>query len=354
MKFSFSLKQLLECAGEYSLRGDGPERIEGIAALDKAGAGDLSFLGNSKYRSQVPGSKASVILLPLDYEENPQQKGQCYVLVENPSFVLAKICGWIEKQLRPRPEAGIHPSAVVAAGAQISSDAHIGPFCQIECDAIVERGAVLVGHNYVGRGAHIGEDCWIAPRAVVMDYCQLGKRVILQPGCVIGSDGYGYETRKGVHEKVPQIGAVILSDDVEIGANTTIDRARFDQTIIGPGTKLDNLVQIGHNVATGRGCLIVGQAGIAGSTKLGDYVIVGGQVGMAGHLNIGSGSKIASQSGVPGDLPPNSFVRGTPSEPYALEQRLLVLRRRLPEFFKRLSALEEKVHSLESQSTSSC
>ncbi len=354
MKYSFPLRQLLEYAGEYDLRGNGPEQITGIAALDKAGPGDLSFLGNSKYRSLVADSKASFLLLPKDYEGTPRQEGQCYLLVDSPSLVLAKVCGLIEKQLRPRPEAGIHPSAVIAASAQIAADAHIGPFCQIESDAMIENGAVLVGHNHIGRGARIGEESWLAPRAVVMDYCQLGKRVILQPGCVIGSDGYGYETRNGVHEKVPQIGAVILSDDVEIGANTTIDRARFEQTVIGPGTKLDNLVQIGHNVATGRGCLIVGQAGIAGSTRLGDYVIIGGQVGMAGHLNIGSGSKIASQSGVPGDLPPNSFVRGTPSEPYALEQRLLVLRRRLPEFFKRLSALEEKVHSLESQSSSPC
>ncbi len=342
MKYSFPLDQLLECVGTCELRGNGPEWVSGIASLDKAGPGDLSFLGNSKYRNQVAGCKASFILLPSDYSEPPQD-GQYHILVANPSLSLAQICGLIETRLRPRPAAGIHPSSVIAASAQISDSAHIGPFCQIEEDVVVESGVVLTGHNYIGRGSRIGCDSRLAPRALVMDYCQLGHRVVLQPGVVIGSDGYGYEFRNGVHEKVPQIGGVVLCDDVEIGANTTIDRARFEQTTIGTGSKLDNLVQIGHNVITGRGCLIVGQTGIAGSTKLGDYVIVGGQVGMAGHLNIGAGSKIASQSGVAGDLPPNSFVRGTPAEPYALEQRLLVLRRHLPDFFKRLAALEEKV-----------
>lgn len=326
--------------------------VSGIASLDKAQEGDLSFLGNSRYRNQVAHTQASFLLLPQGFEGEPNPN-QIFILTENPSLALAKICRLIESGLRPRPAPGIHPSAVIAEDAQVSPEAHIGPLCQIESGAVIASGVVLAGQNYIGQSSAIGQDCWLSPRSVVMDYCQLGKRVTLQPGSIIGSEGFGFETRNGVHEKVPQIGGVILEDDVDIGANTTIDRARFDQTIIGAGTKIDNLVQIAHNVVIGRGCVIAGQAGISGSTRLDDYVVLGGQVGLAGHIHIGKGTKIAAQSGVPSDLPAGSFVRGSPAEPYFQEQKLLVLRRRLPEFFKRLSALEEQLQNSQGFSSSS-
>jgi UDP-3-O-[3-hydroxymyristoyl] glucosamine N-acyltransferase len=180
------------------------------------------------------------------------------------------------------------------------------------------------------------------PGVVVQAECTLGRRVRLHPGVVIGSDGFGYEFVAGRHEKVPQVGTVVVGDDVEIGANTTIDRSRFEQTSIGEGTKIDNLVQVGHNVVIGKHCMICAQVGIAGSVTLGDYVVVGGQVGLAGHLTVGSGAMIAAKSGVKDDIPPKTSVWGSPSLPILLEQKLVILRGRLPELFKRVDALEKK------------
>jgi UDP-3-O-[3-hydroxymyristoyl] glucosamine N-acyltransferase len=177
---------------------------------------------------------------------------------------------------------------------------------------------------------------------VVSAECTVGRRVRLHPGVVIGADGFGYDTVKGRHEKVPQVGTVVIGDDVEVGANSTIDRSRFERTVIGEGTKIDNLVQIGHNVVIGKHCLLCGQVGVSGSTTLGDYVFVAGQCGIAGHLTIGTGAKIAAQSGVMDDIPAKTTVWGSPSMPLLLEQKLTILRNRLPELFKRVDALEKK------------
>jgi UDP-3-O-[3-hydroxymyristoyl] glucosamine N-acyltransferase len=195
---------------------------------------------------------------------------------------------------------------------------------------------------FVGRGSFVGEDCWLMAGVVVSAECTVGKRVRLHPGVVIGADGFGYELAKGRHEKVPQVGTVVLGDDVEVGANSTIDRSRFEKTAVGEGTKIDNLVQIGHNVVIGSHCLLCGQVGIAGSTTLGDYVVVGGQCGVAGHLNVGSGAMIAAHSGVKDDIPAKTTVWGSPSLPLLLEQKLTILRNRLPELFKRVGELEKK------------
>lgn len=192
----------------------------------------------------------------------------------------------------------------------------IGPNVSICEGAVIGDGAVLQGNNYVGRFAKIGEDSFLFPTAVVMDYCELGKRVRLQPGAVIGSDGYGYVFVDGKHVKVPQVGKVVVEDDAEIGANTCIDRARFETTLVGAGTKIDNLVQVAHNVQIGKGALLVSQVGISGSTSVGDFAVLGGQVGVAGHLKIGAGAMIGGQSGVNGDIPPKSYMRGTPPRPY--------------------------------------
>jgi UDP-3-O-[3-hydroxymyristoyl] glucosamine N-acyltransferase len=198
----------------------------------------------------------------------------------------------------------------------------------------------LQAQVFLGRNASVGDDAWLMPRVSVAAECVVKNRVRLQPGVVVGSDGFGYEFVAGRHEKVPQVGRVVIEDDVEIGANSTLDRARFSETIVGEGTKIDNLVQIAHNVVIGRHCLICAQAGISGSTTLEDYVIVGGQAGLAGHLTVGRGSKIDGQTGVNADLAAGSFVKGTPCLPYGLEQRINVLRQRLPELFKRVAVLE--------------
>lgn len=351
MQLRLSLKKLASELEGARIEGNTALPITGIATLGSAQAGDLSFLGNKKYKTEVPDCKASVILLPEDYAGAPSEN-QAYLRVENPSLALAKICRGIEANLWTAPESVIHPSAI------IHRTAIVHPSCSIGASVVIEEGARIAAHSVIAAGVHIGrhvqigEHCLIMPKTAIMDYCEIGNRVRLQPGVVIGSDGFGYETVNGVHQKVPQIGRVVIEDDVEIGANTTIDRARFGATLIGEGTKIDNLVQIGHNVVTGKHCIIVSQVGISGSTTLEDYVVLAGQVGIAGHLRIGKGSQVGAQSGLNHDLEPGSYVRGTPVYPYMLAHKIDILKKRLPDLFKRVSALEEHLtHALPTNTT---
>jgi UDP-3-O-[3-hydroxymyristoyl] glucosamine N-acyltransferase len=242
--------------------------------------------------------------------------------------------------LWPQPAPGIHPTAVVAAGARVAASATVGPLCVVEDGVTIGERTHLQAQAFVGRNASIGDDCWLMPRVSIATECVVKDRVRLAAGVVIGSDGFGYEFVQGRHEKVPQVGNVVIENDVEIGANSTLDRARFSRTVVGEGTKIDNLVQIGHNVIIGKHCLICAQAGVSGSSVIEDYVVLGGQAGVAGHLTIGKGSKADGQTGINSDLAPGSFVKGSPCMPYNLEQRFNVLKKKLPELFKRVDALE--------------
>jgi len=342
MQISFTPAEIIAIAQPQQTRGSTHESIRGVAALSLAGPGELSFLGNAKYKSEVHSTRASIVLLPAGYEGKPQAD-QLFLLVENPSVALSRFCARLEQLLWPRPAAGIHPSAVVGERARIAGSATIGPLCVIEDGATIGERTHLQARVFVGRDASIGEDCWLLPGATVEAECVLKNRVRLHPGVVVGSDGFGYEFVAGRHEKVPQIGTVIVEDDVEIGANTTIDRARFSRTIIGEGSKIDNLVQIGHNVVIGKHCVLCAQVGVSGSTTLADYVVLGGQVGVAGHLTIGKGVKVGAQAGINHDVAPGSFINGTPAIPYMLERRIVVLQHRLPGLFKRVDALEEQL-----------
>jgi UDP-3-O-[3-hydroxymyristoyl] glucosamine N-acyltransferase len=210
----------------------------------------------------------------------------------------------------------------------------------VEEGAVIGERSHLQGQVYVGRGAAVGDDCWLMPGSVVAAECVLRNRVRLQPGVIIGSDGFGYEFLGGRFEKLPQVGMVLIEDDVEIGANSTVDRARFSRTVVGEGTKIDNLVQVAHNVVIGRHCVLCAQVGISGSTTIGDYVVLAGQAGVAGHLTLGKGSKVGGGAGVSQDVAPGDFVNGSPAIPFMLERRLAVLKQRLPELFKRVGALE--------------
>jgi UDP-3-O-[3-hydroxymyristoyl] glucosamine N-acyltransferase len=339
MLLEFTAAQLAAITRAQSVHGICNAPIRGIAPLAEACPGDLSFLGNAKYKGQVSTSRASVILLPLDFDGTPAPDQQ-FLLVENPSAALAQVCSQIEQSLWPKPSPGVHPSAVIAAGVVIPASATIGPLCVIESDAEIGEGAHLQAQVFVGRAAKIGRDCWLMPGVRVTAECILGQRVRLHAGVVVGSDGFGYEFARGKHEKVPQVGNVVIGDDVEIGANATIDRARFSRTIIGEGTKIDNLVQIAHNVVIGRHCLICAQVGIAGSTTLGDYVVLGGQAGVAGHIKLGQAARVGGGAGVTTDVAPGAFVNGTPAISYLLERRIAVLQQRLPDLFKRVDALE--------------
>jgi len=339
MQVSYTPAEIATIVGAERTQGTTTRLVTDIAALSTAKPGDLSFLGNAKYRTQVSGSAATVLLLPLDYAGEPQPD-QVFLHVANPSVALARLCARIEQSLWPRPAPGIHASAVVSPSAQVDASAHIGPLCVVEEGALIGADTVLQASVFVGRDAQIGPGCFIMPGCVIATTCVLGQRVRLQPGVVIGSDGFGYEFVKGRHEKVPQIGTVIIGDDVEIGANSTLDRARFSRTVVGEGTKIDNLVQIAHNVTIGRHCILCSQVGISGSTTLEDYVILGGQAGIGGHITLGKGSKAGGQAGVSSNLAPGSYVNGTPAIPYMLERRLAILHQRLPDLFKRLDALE--------------
>lgn len=344
MPYAYSTERLLEILGpEVETEGSYNGKISGIAALSEASRGDLSFLGNAKYRSQVAGCKASVLLLPQDYNGVPQEN-QLFIRIPNPSFGLALICRDIEMTLLPRRAPGVHPSAVVHPSARIAEKAFVGPLCCIEEGAEIGE-ATLESHVCVGRNARIGDGAQLYPRVVVADYCEVGPRCRLLQGAVIGADGYGYQFYEGAHQRLPQIGNVALEADVDVGANSTIDRARFGATVVGQGTKIDNQVQVGHNVRIGCHCLLVAQVGVSGSAELGDGVIVAGQAGIGGHIRVHQGAVVAGGAGVTRDVPPGQKVTGMPAESFVFMNRVYALQRKLPELFKRFEALEKNVEA---------
>ena len=341
MQVSFTQAEIAAIAAPKRTVGATTETLRGIASLGSARPGDITFLGNPKYTQAVASTRASLVLLPDGYAGEPAPN-QVHMIVENPSAALARLCSRVEQLLWPRPVPGVHPSALVAPGASVAASATVGPMCIVEAGAVIGERVHLQARVFVGRASRVGDDSWLMPGSTVAAECTLGRRVRLQPGVVVGSDGFGYELVAGRHEKVPQVGTVVIGDDVEIGANSTVDRSRFESTVIGEGTKIDNLVQVGHNVVIGRHCLICALVGIAGSVTLGDYVVVGGQSGLAGHLTVGSGAMIAAQSGVKDDIPAKTSVWGSPSLPLLLEQKITILRVRLPELFKRVDELERR------------
>ena len=244
------------------------------------------------------------------------------------------------------PPAGIAPGAVIAPSAQVDPSAHIGPHCVIGDRARIGARCVLKGGNHVGTDCQLGEEVWLFPNVVLYPQTQIGNRVRIHAGAVIGADGYGYVLDQGKHRKVPQIGNVIIEEDVEIGANTTIDRGALGSTVIGRGSKIDNLVMIGHNVRVGENCLLVSQVGIAGSTKLGNYCVLAGQAGLAGHLNIGHQVTIAAQSGVMRDIPDGQKVFGSPALPDRAAKRVMIAMQHLPELIREVRELKKKAETL--------
>jgi len=293
------------------LCGDCQIPLTGVSSLDEALAGDVSFYGNDKYRDLLLSTKASLVLVPQDFPE-PPPAGRAWLRCASPSSSFTEVI----RIFSPAPvayPAGIHPTAVIDATANIASTAHIGPGAVISAGASVGEGSVIQANCFLGEHASIGENCLLYPNVVIRERCLLGNRVILHPGVVIGSDGFGYESSPAGHKKIPQVGIVVVEDDVEIGSNTTVDRARFGRTVIGAGTKIDNLVQIGHNVHIGHHCMIVSQVGVSGSSHLGNFVTLAGQAGLAGHLKIGDGAIVMGQAGVTKDLAPKSIVFGTPA-----------------------------------------
>ena len=334
----FTVQELAALVGGQFVSADGgAQAITGPAAIADAGEGHVTFFGNVKYLAQLKASRATAALVPLDFSEPISPVA---IRVENPALAFAQL---LEK-FAPEPirfAPGVHPTAVLGRDVVLGENVSIQPYVVIEDGAQIGAGTVLGAHGYLGHGATVGAGCQLAPRVTVGARCVIGRRVIIHSGTVLGSDGFGFELVGGRHVKIPQTGIVQIDDDVEIGANVTIDRARFGRTWIQEGTKIDNLVQIAHNVVIGRHCLIVAQAGISGSTRLGNYVTLAGQVGLVGHIEIGDRTIVAAQSGVTKSLGPDQVVFGYPALPLRECKEQLARIGRLGKLYARVKKLEQ-------------
>ncbi len=338
------VKTLAELAAELggAVVGDGSTLLRGVAGIREALPGDLTFLANARYEAHLSETRASAVIC----DRQPRTSSIPLLQVDNPYLAFRQAVRVFRPDLH-RPAPGLHPSAIVAPDAWLGEGVSLGPHCVIESGARVGPRSVLMAGTYVGAQAEIGEDSFLYPRVVVREECTLGARCIVHAGVVIGADGFGFAFDAGRYHKVPQVGNVVIGDDVEIGANTCIDRATTDSTRVGDGTKIDNLVQIGHNVSIGRHCIIVAQVGVAGSTELEDYVTLGGQVGVAGHLRLGKGAMVGAQSGVSHDVQSKEIVSGYPAMPHGAWKRLSVLLKNLPQLFRKARELEQRVETLE-------
>jgi UDP-3-O-[3-hydroxymyristoyl] glucosamine N-acyltransferase len=339
-------RTLAELAAELQgeVVGDGSIRIRGVAGIREALPGDITFIANSRYDAYLDETRASAVICSRE----PRVAAVPLLQVENPYLAFQRVVG-IFRPDRDRPAPGIHPSAVIAPDARLGHEVAVGAQCVIEAGARLGDRVVLMPGCYVGPRAEIGDDSYLYPQVMVREDCLIGMRCIFHPGVVVGSDGFGFAFDAGRYHKVPQVGNVVIGDDVEVGANTTIDRATTHSTRIGDGTKIDNLVQIGHNVVIGRHCIIVAQVGISGSTEIEDYVTIGGQAGIVGHLHIGKGAMVGAQSGVTKSVPSETVVSGYPAVPHSLWKRLTALVQRLPELVRRTKELEERVARIEHQ-----
>lgn len=329
------LRDLAERAGGRVF-GDGDLPIERIAAIEDAGAGALTFATDERYLSAALRSRAAAVL--VDASIAPAEASKPLIVVENARFALARLLA----ALRPeRPKGPFrHATAVVEPDAEVSPDAYLGAHAYVGRRSRIAAGCVLETGAHVGADVTVEESSWLHPHASVMDGCRIGRRVVLHAGCVIGSEGFGWAFVDGRLERIPQVGNVVLDDDVEVGANSCVDRAQTGSTSVGAGTKIDNLVQIGHNCRIGKHCAIAALTGLAGSTVVGDYVKIAGQVGTRGHMTIGSRSTVAGQSGVWGDVPEAATVSGNPAREHREELRREVMIRRLPKLVARVDAIE--------------
>ena len=317
--------------------------VTGFSGIKEAGAGDLTFLSNPKYEPLLQDTRAGAILVPRQVS----CPGKTLIRVDNPSLSFSEVIHHFLKSAPDLRPAGVHPTAVISPQAQVAAGVCVGPHTVIEAGARIEEGCVICGQVYIGHGTTLGKNCLIYPQVVIRERITVGNRVIIHSGTVVGSDGFGYASVDGRHVKIPQVGSVAIGDDVEIGANVTIDRARFDTTVIGEGTKIDNLVQIAHNVVIGKHCLIVSQAGISGSTRIGNYVILAGQAGIVGHLEIGDGAVVAAQSGVSRSIKAREQVFGSPAQPIKTAYRTNAHVQRLDRYVERIKALEDRIAQME-------
>jgi UDP-3-O-[3-hydroxymyristoyl] glucosamine N-acyltransferase len=341
----FALADLAARVGG-EVRGDGGRAVAGIRTLAEAGPDDLSLLTHPRYRDEAAASRAGALMVPAGKRALAAAAGERDLLVvADPAGALTVLLPLFHP---PRPPApGIHPAAIVGAGCAIDPTAHVGPYAVIGDGTTVGAGAAVEALAVVGRDCAIGAGARLRPHAVVYDGCVVGERSEVHSGAVVGADGFGFASRRvdGLleHTKVPQVGNVVLEADVEVGANAAIDRGALGATRIGAGSKIDNLVQVGHNCRLGRGVLISGQAGLSGSTVIGDGVVMGGRAGSYGHLAIGAGAQVAGTAVVARSVPAGQRVAGNPAMPLAAWRRQVTLLGRLGDFVRRLRAIEKRL-----------
>jgi UDP-3-O-[3-hydroxymyristoyl] glucosamine N-acyltransferase len=327
---------------DCTLEGDGDIEIARIAAIEDAGPGDLTFFANPKYADALRHTRASAVIAAPAVTGIP-----CAIVrAADPYLTFARALGVFADGWRP--VVGVHPHALVEPGAMVAADASVGAFTFVAEGARIGARTILHPHVTVGRFAEIGDDCVIHAQVSIRERVVLGNRVVLQDGVVIGGDGYGFARRRdGSHEKIPQIGRVVLEDDVEIGANTTVDRPAVGETRIGAGSKIDNLVQVAHGVKVGRHVLLAAQVGIAGSSVIEDQVTLAGQVGVSGHITIGKGTIATAQTGIPNTVEAGGFVSGYPAIPNREWLKASAVFRKLPELRRLVSDLERRIAELE-------
>ena len=326
-----------------ALEGPGDAEITGVAGIREAREGELSFQVGQSYAVALPNTGASAVLLARDSEaECP-----CAVIrVETPETAFAEVAAWFAPPA-VKYEPGTDPTAVIHPTAQIGEDVYVGPHCVIEAGAKIGARTVLCAQCFIGRGVVVGENGLIYPQVSIREYTVIGARAIIHCGAVIGSDGFGYFPKGETWQKIPQIGTVQIGDDVEIGACVTIDRARFGKTVIGDGCKIDNLVQIAHNVQVGAHSAMAGQVGISGSAIIGKHVQLGGQSGVGGHLTIGDNTTLAAKSGIHGDTPANTVMMGSPAMPRNEFRKFFSALLRVPQLRVKLSEMEKRLAALE-------
>lgn len=346
MSASITHQRLAELVGGELIQGAPDGIVTGLNSITEAVRGEVTFLGNARYLAALKSTQASAVLVGPDFAES--MEGKALIRVLNPTLAFSAIIRHFGPPTRDFTP-GVHTSAIVSPRALFDPQkVSIGPCVVIEDDVVIGEGTVIHAGTFVGHGSRIGNDCVLKANVTIGDRCILGNRVVIHSGTVVGSDGFGYEFSKGRHVKIEQVGIVQVDDDVEVGACTSIDRARFGRTWIGAGTKIDNQVQIGHNVILGKHCIIVAHVAIAGSTRLGDYVTAAGQVGIGGHLEIASQVTLLARAGVTKSITTPGAYTGFPSKPLMEGRRMLAMQSRIPELLDRVKELEKRIPKIDS------
>ena len=328
-----------------------PRVINGVSGIKEAQKDYLTFIANRKYLALAKSTQASAVIISPDMMDSVNSD-LAVIEVENPSLAFSKLINIIG----PEPvnfAPGIHQTAIIGKDVRIGKGVSIQPYAVIEEGAVIGDRTMVGASVYIGHYTQLGDDCFVYPRVVIRERIKIGNRVILQSGTVIGGDGFGFATVKGVHHKIPQIGIVEIGDDVEIGSNVTIDRARFEKTYIGNGVKIDNLVQIAHNVVIGDNSIVVAQVGISGSTIIGKNVVVAGQAGLIGHIEVGDNAIIGGKAGVTKNVPAGAHVAGFPAREKYEDMKHRAYLRKQPELFEKIKNLESRIAELEKETSES-